>query len=461
MQREPEERVSDKVNNPDLGKDKSNNNDELVIEVRQYHTLLDILDNPRHVYTIICMLALFTLTIFMGLAFTTIAIKRFYPYNEIRTNVFGATTMENEDMELTYWLFNPAELWANSGIEVEEGDIVTIRSSGQINTSIHHLVNNAQYNIPPRYRWASTDGFSRGVSTRTKYRIYPEREPDALIMQIKEAEQHGDRYMRPDLFDETGDSDYDRYYYIGKEYTSMRIRQRGIMHFAVNDIVLTRPCIDTMLSENEWLIGRCEGGEQNLDLWRELYEAICAPTKPKRDSSEESAWRRVKKMLNITTEDTKHSDELTGDESLIEKYRFYVCRVVEQFQTLVDECIESSKSGNEKRYFEAYNKIALCMDIYAKYYGEGGSLDPVNNSWRKANNKQYYFGGNPVALPQKENWREYHKVASNSINTSDELTKNCFPFYNEMTNYRATDYKNVWYDDNVGSILIVVERHKK
>ena len=75
-----------------------------------------------------------------------------------------------EDTEISYWLFNTAELWANSGIEVKKGDVLTIRASGASHTAIHHLVEDAGSNKTLRDKWVGTGGTRPTGSTRDKYR---------------------------------------------------------------------------------------------------------------------------------------------------------------------------------------------------------------------------------------------------------------------------------------------------
>lgn len=223
---------------------------------------------------VIAAMVTLAMAIFMALAFTTIAIKRFYPYNEIKTNAFGATTMQSEEVELTYWLFNTAELWGNSGIRVERGDQLTIRASGKSNTSIHHLVDRAFYNARPRYRWVGTEGEPRPSNTRTAYRIYGERDPDALIMQVVPERESDDvkklpeEYLRPDFVRSISNEEdpENRFYYIGKERTDLMINQSGTLRFAVNDIVLTDACIDSLVRHNDVIFKDIYGKDQYIDL---------------------------------------------------------------------------------------------------------------------------------------------------------------------------------------------------
>lgn len=305
--------------------------------------------------------------------------------------------------------------------------MLTIRSSGQINTSIHHLVHAATYNVPPRYSWTDTDGGDRSPQTRTDYRFYPKSNPDALIMQVKEPDEHSGRYLRPNLYDYSGDTDFSRYYYIGKERTDLRIRQSGTLHFAVNDIILTQPCIDEMIRENE---KRIQDSTFHA-YWRGLYDTLRLKRKELRTESE--------------TKDT-------------------LIRVIEYFQEAVDSCrllsrqwmeqSDSNKKAQLKSKYEEVRGIIKQCSTYAR------KNDLKLDQWRKENKDNFYFGGHPIPLPC-DNIGEYPDLLEKKFQTPKELDSNCYPFYNEMTYYRAEKYTNAWYDDNVGSVLIVVERKKK
>ena len=139
----------------------------LIIRHKQ---LFEMLKRPDIMWRVLLSLFCVIVVLFVGLAFVVISIKSFYPYNSIRTNLYGATIMENEDTEISYWLFNTAELWANSGIEVKKGDVLTIRASGASHTAIHHLVEDAGSNKALRDKWVGTGGTRPTGSTRDKYR---------------------------------------------------------------------------------------------------------------------------------------------------------------------------------------------------------------------------------------------------------------------------------------------------
>ena len=347
--------MSDTEKNPEEEKKDST----LKVEIVSHVSLLEILSDNKKVFKIMIALLVLVLTIFIGLAIVTISIKSFYPYNEIKVNAFGATTMQNEDVEITYWLFNTADLWANSGIHVEAGDKLTIRASGKSHTAIHHLVEAAQINAILEDKWSGTDGeikTSKKDLLRTNYRIFKEHKQDALLMQVI-PDKVSDKILKRNDNDFNYVNDYfvvsqknkDNVYFIGKEQIDLIIYESGILHFAVNDVVLTESIIKAMIRENNDSIIKAVGYKDNDE---------------EKDSTSFSDYIIKNKIPD------KKEDTITFD-----------------------------------------------------------------RAWRKKNKDFLDFG----RYPDKDSCRSNH---------------------NEMTYYLEKNYYNAWFDDNVGSFLIVVERKK-
>lgn len=425
----------------------------LTVEIRQYQTLLEILDKPRYGVRVLFALLIVVMVIFMALAFTTIAIKRIYPYNEIKTNAFGATTMQNEDVELTYWLHNTAEVWANSGIEVEAGDILTIRASGRTNTSIHHLVNAAQQNSIPRYKWVGTEGRERAYNTRTKYRIYPMRNPDALIMQIiptqdaKEDAQNWNNsgeYLHmnyPDLKSSESAAEQqrriDRFYYIGKERTDLIILQDGTLHFAVNDIILSHSCIDSLMADNESIIatGMTDSEQHSLQQLKEQYANEIQP--------KIATCHHIKELYNIARNLQSHEESPRYQD-------------IKKIAARIDSRFANVTSSAEF--------IDICSQIYADNQQDirrfiTSADQRLLAKWRTLNDLAFYIGKHPEPICSPIDFeRKDHKC---TLSEADSELDMVYPFYNEMTFYKDMNYHNAWYEDNVGSFLIVIEKRKK
>lgn len=245
-------------NDKDTDKSAQDTNGQTVtIEILRHRQIFKILSDPAALWRFIGILMLAVFLIFLLLAFISLTLKRYYSYNDINTNIYGATTLKNEDKDVTYWLFNTAEMWANSGIRVHENDILTIRTSGSWHTAIHHLVEDSKSNSALRDNWIGADGGfkeSPNDNFRSQFRISPDDIDGVLLMAVfPERFQNGRQIMNEGIengyskaFINALDAPVYDIYRIGRERVNVRMLSDGILHFAVNDIVLTRRNIKTM-----------------------------------------------------------------------------------------------------------------------------------------------------------------------------------------------------------------------
>ena len=266
-------------------KSKKNAPEKMEIEISRYKTLIEALGDPKKVVRLIIVLSAVVIILAFGILGIIYGIKRFYPYKSINSNEYGATFIKDEDNEIIYWLFNTADLWANSGIEVKEGDVISVHTSGAFNPAIHHLVDDANKNNKLRDPWVLSGGKGRleygqlynQEAARDKFRIAPNVPFSVILMQVIPNDiadmdrgwirdttyapyvdgcadsvcshpkpdmdwnkQKKDKYITPDI------------YVIGQGKESIRIRTDGVLHFAVNDVPLTYKNIIRMeLSEDE------------------------------------------------------------------------------------------------------------------------------------------------------------------------------------------------------------------
>ena len=220
----------------------NNKKQEVEVVIKRHKQLFDLLRHPNELWKVLLSLFLIIVIAFIGLAIVVISIKRYYPYNVIETNLQGASIMKSEDKDVIYWLFNSADLWANSGIEVSEGDELTIRASGASYTAIHHLVEASDSNRIPEDRWVDTEGQRKTNDRdilRGAYRISPMSVEGILLMQVipSNLQNNSDTWLsqkETEKYLNNGQIEI-----IGKERRNLRISQDGVLHFAVNDIVLT------------------------------------------------------------------------------------------------------------------------------------------------------------------------------------------------------------------------------
>lgn len=235
--------------------------DRLVIRIDRHSALTHALARSKRMWHVSVHFALIVVFLFVGLTLAVITIKRIYPYNEFQTNIWGATMIRNEEKEVTYWLFNTAELWANTGIQVREGDLLTVRASGGSHTAVHHLVEAAERNRLPDDPWSGTEGVETKKNARdrlrARQRIIPHKPQDALIM-----------WVAPSCKSEP---EAQQIYLIGKERQNFRVAQSGELRFAVNDIVLTPRKIYDMTVDHLAAIARDETDRQAIRAFCEQF----------------------------------------------------------------------------------------------------------------------------------------------------------------------------------------------
>lgn len=269
-----------KEQNKDNTKETGQENPEVNIVIKQHPQLFELLRNPDAMWRVLLTLFLVLVVIFFGLACVVLIVKRYYPYNIIETNIQGATIMKSEDKEVIYWLFNTADLWANSGIEVHAGDELTIRASGASFTAIHHLVDASNANFQPDDVWVGTEGQHKDLprdKMRAQYRIDKNVDEGILLMKIipEDLQNSNENWINTasDALLTIGNIEV-----IGKERRNLRVSKTGILHFAVNDIVLTSSVIDSMYQQYIKDVLQLAGNKGvNIkfeDIWKQYSQTI-------------------------------------------------------------------------------------------------------------------------------------------------------------------------------------------
>lgn len=379
----------------------SNHSDEnsrtVTIEIVRHKRLFEILENPRAMWKVIASLFVIVGVFFIGLALVVLVVKSFYPYNVIKTNPYGATIIKNEDKEVIYWLFNTAELWANSGIEVKKNDRITIRASGAANTAIHYLVDGASDDFQPGFSWVGTEGLERNTghsAFRGKFRLVPDAPFGKLLMQIipVSKQKNTGKWIKESTYidgtDEKGENN--QIFTIGKERIELVVPCDGVLHFAVNDVVMSDKNIKDMYLKSLQLFKESindNNGKNELQLYIDSFDKILKNNKKDKNKKDKE-----------TLKDIIIEDDNVG--KFLQKYEGGIL----------------SKKEAEK------NK-----EIYIK---RKNLIDNLKNLG-------YGFG-------------VYYQ--------KDDSMHEGYPFVNELIYYYDNKYRDPWYMDNVGSFLIVIER---
>ena len=276
----------------------SNHSDEnsrtVTIEIVRHKRLFEILENPRAMWKVIASLFVIVGVFFIGLALVVLVVKSFYPYNVIKTNPYGATIIKNEDKEVIYWLFNTAELWANSGIEVKKNDRITIRASGAANTAIHHLVDGASDDFQPGFSWVGTEGLERNTghsAFRGQFRLVPDAPFGKLLMQIipvSKQKNRADWIKSSTYIDDTDEKgEKNQIFTIGKERIELVVPCDGVLHFAVNDVVMSDKNIKDMYLKSLQLFKESindNNGKNELQLYIDSFDKILKNNKKDKET---------------------------------------------------------------------------------------------------------------------------------------------------------------------------------
>lgn len=122
--------------------EKKNEEEKVVFIISRHKKLFEMLKSPRQALRATLMMAFLLMVLFVGLTMLTLILKKNYPYNLIKSNEYGAFLMQSEDSEMYHFMYNTAEIFANSGVEVKKGEEIRIKASGRFQTAIQHLADN-------------------------------------------------------------------------------------------------------------------------------------------------------------------------------------------------------------------------------------------------------------------------------------------------------------------------------
>lgn len=373
----------------------------IVINIERYQHLIEALDDRSKVRRIVVSVFCIGLLLFTAITIIMLTLKSFFPYSDISTSAFGTTTITDEKKQVSYFLFNTADLWANSGVFVKEGDIISVHSSGSSNTAIHHIhsastnnTNKRELNYGPLGERLGRE--SKRDRLRRQFRIFPNYPSDALIMQVV------DPNTAPNAIPSyPTSSNTQNFYYIGAQRDNIHIVKDGVLHFAVNDIVLDSTTILKMIIANMAVMADIEKDsveKGSLHYDGKLYFNECI-------------WKKIVSVLNDKDGDVIHRDILDNDvERTFDMKKLDMLIKSNTYDTIQDIIIT------------ACAKDSLTLKRYC-------ILMKDNNSMK--------FGGYEAK------------------DFTGDLLKT------EMDYYWEHKYKKAWYDDNVGSFLILVEKDNR
>ena len=415
----------------------------LKIEVSRFGSIVNALSGDKW-WRIVISVFLIGCVLFSGIALVAIAIKKLYPYSDITTNGLGATTIKSEKGEVSYWLFNTASLWANSGITVEEGDVITIRSSGKFHSAIHHLYDATKDNKELKEDWIGPEGVkdnkddNSGDYQRSRYRIFPGLNSNALVMQVVNDKAYDS------AADTANGAKPENFYYIGDERQHIYINHPGTLHFAVNDIVLNDSTIKHMFVGCLEYLDR-EQDEQNnkktQNNKKEInnsikYDSYKIDVLIDRFNNNETIKCELK-FLGMVNDHTKKFEQKV--DTLEQKLKTALLlprrpKVEPPYiMTIIENNIPYFK--NPKNYPKRILKRIYKLSFATKYEEEEDVKESLNALIRELKGNRA-IGDLKLGV------------------TKDEYGETVC----ELEYYYKKQYKTAWFDDNVGSLLIVIEK---
>lgn len=132
-------------------------NSSIKIDDSHFFSVLTERKNSKKLWGFIALLAAAVFCVAMLISFFVFFINDVLLFeNAPKINESGAIIPERScNRQSVLFLFNSAEKWANTGIQLQEGDEIKISYSGGFNSDIAGLVNSAKTNDTLRYKWVS------------------------------------------------------------------------------------------------------------------------------------------------------------------------------------------------------------------------------------------------------------------------------------------------------------------
>ena len=429
--------ASDSISNQQEGTIK-----ELKVDVSKYSAIDSILSYNKKTIRALIILFVSAFLFFIMVFVFTISLKKMYSYSDITTNALGVTTIKGEKSEVSYWLYNTAHLWADSGISVSKGDVITVRSSGKFITAIHHLYDNVKKNTILKDSWVGSEGEidnpdpSSSTYRRRQFRMFPNLPTGALVMQVANNTPNDS----PEVASNPND-----FYFIGKERENIKIESSGTLFFSLNDIVLNHNTIKKMLQTE--LNTQVEDGDKLFRLFstnKNLGERI-QTIKP----GDRKLGRLKTGVTFINRKDSKNKlgfDCYMACDTI--KELFYKDYLVSPL--FYDAFNEKEKPRRLVQYSNWRDILYNMKDRIIKITDKDNNIIEISDSALKTINKDYVIS----FMIDSKLAEDYLKTIYKTAKISNDTIK-----ISELEYYYIKKYKTAWFDDNLGSFLIIVEKH--
>jgi len=176
--------------------------------------------------------------------------------NTPKINAQGAIVSErSSNRETAIFLFNAAERWANTGIQLQKGDIIKISYSGGFHSDISVLKKSAENNAIPKYKWNSFSTTPKDSTSKNSLVT------QKLLYHNKSTNVRFGSLLRV-IAGEIGVQESDTIHFEQVTQNEPKdAEQNGTLYLAINDIYLSDNVINLY-------------AEENKSRWRDLYSII-------------------------------------------------------------------------------------------------------------------------------------------------------------------------------------------
>lgn len=245
-------------------------------------SIWEVMHSPRINMLISLVILVGAVTVLVSMfVFFINDVMLYSPQRDINSK--GALTITQPcHREHSIFMFNSASLWANTGIDLVEGDIVTISGSGSFDSSIWDKTANAHKNFKPRYSLVNIAYDDRTENefsaSDTEFCIFNDTSDvnnpprfGSLLFQI----QHSQNKCV------NSNSDSIRQIYqahlnpaSGVLEERFKVRKSGTLFVCVNDIYLSKDIVDSMFecdTDSVWHIA--PGAESALELYLGAHQS--------------------------------------------------------------------------------------------------------------------------------------------------------------------------------------------
>ena len=437
------------------------------IEINKYKNLVRALNEPKMLAKVIIVTTMIVILVFLGVSLIALMIKNYYPYKAINSNEYGATFIENEDSEVIYWLFNSADLWANTGIEVHKGDVLTIHTSGAFHSAVHHLVDDARNNRMS-FNWMEADGgFPNNdprEKERAKYRIVDKYPNNTILMQVLPKDyiplEKNKKWWancwydqeKLDCIDGKGPSAH--IYAIGKDIENIEIQEDGILSFSINEVAFTKRNVVEMYKN----INLC-GTTDTLTIVIDSDNVAKQGVVIKGNDIIEIDSSGQDKQLKIIRKTRKDKSVLKIGDYPTPKYVKDIKLVMDSTNIKWLKFLNVNYKEKKEKYSEKID--SLMEKFYKNNELDSKLLDELCDSEYKNLNRLICSNILCDSL-NIDNWRLDELPDSLILkNKIDSIKQFVSENLSELDYYYIADFVDAWCADNVGSFLIVIERKSR